>query len=110
MLAPNYLSAEALGLSEHRRTALINTLNDFEQDRVGEFNMGSWGTCIAGYCDKAYGTTFALRGKYASFVGSDDPLDQLFGSQDMLGRLEEITIDDAAGALRNYLTTGQPQW
>jgi hypothetical protein len=110
MLAPNYLSAEALGLSEHRRCALIKTLNDFEQDRVTEFNMGCWGKCIAGYCDTTYGTTFAMRGKYASFVGSGEPLDQLFGSQNGLDRLETITVNDAARALRNYLTTGDPQW
>jgi hypothetical protein len=110
MLAPNYLSAEALGQSEERRTALINTLNDFEQGRVEEFNMACWGKCIAGYCDKTYGTTFAMRGKFASFVGSDDPLDRLFGSQIGLDRLEVTTVNDAARALRNYLTTVDPQW
>jgi hypothetical protein len=110
MLAPNYLDAKSLGLSEDRRTALIKTLKDFEQGRVEEFNMGSWASCMAGYCDKTYGTAFRLRGQYASFYASSDALDLLFGSQMMQDRMEKITIDEAARALRNYLTTGSPQW
>jgi hypothetical protein len=110
MLAPNYLSAEALGLSEERRGALINTLNDFERGHVEDFNMGSWAACVAGYCDKTYGTKFRLRGQFASFHGSNDGLDELFGSKMDLEDLGKITTDDAARALRNYLTTARPQW
>ena len=110
MLAPNYMTAEALGLNEDRRTALIKTLNDFEQGRVEVFNMGSWATCMAGYCDKTYRTTFTERAKFASFNDSDDGLDKLFGSEMLFDRMEKITVDEAARALRNYLTTGQPQW
>jgi hypothetical protein len=51
-----------------------------------------------------------LRGQYASFYASSDALDLLFGSQMMQDRMEKITIDEAARALRNYLTTGSPQW
>jgi hypothetical protein len=109
MLAPNYLDANTLGITDSQRISLICTLKDFEQDRVGPFNMGSWGWCMAAHCDKHYGTDFVSRGRYASFSGSPTPLDQLFGSR-MIERMEDITVGQAARALRNYLTTGDPQW
>jgi hypothetical protein len=104
------MTAEALGLSEDNRAALIMTLNDFERGNVVEFNMGSWATCMAAHCDRTFGTSFRLRGQYASFNGSQDALDQLFGGEMLLDRMETITVDAAARALRNYLTTGSPQW
>jgi hypothetical protein len=84
----------------------------------GTFNMGQVFTlsdcgtagCIAGACDMAFGTKFAPRGNLR-FDDIPISLLNLFCPDDIeQDQWPAITVPQAAAALRNYLTIGNPRW
>ena len=130
MLAQNFKTAEELGIKQEELGALIKVLGMLERSELtyapydtrkrgaatagftGHFNMNAWhlpaecGTiaCIGGTAELVGGFYFDLE------VGSD--LYCLFyPSREVWNcKYEEITIDQAARALRSYLTTGKAGW
>jgi hypothetical protein len=131
MLARTYLTAEALGIPEHERGALIATLHALERGEVKEhtfdmnFFYGSCGTpsCLAGWAHHlSQGEAFPeLNCCVDTRCGawSSNPLMtlqrrlpaqllQLFG----LGgeAVHDDTPQRATAALSSYLTTGVSGW
>lgn len=127
MLAQNFKTAAELEITEPQREALIQTLAYFEQGKLqhvydgnydteegfeftGHFNMNYWR-------NQAPCGTIACIGGTAELIGNvrfevyDRPgaLDQLF-FPDYGVRYEEVTTEQAAQAIRSYLTTGEPRW
>lgn len=126
MLANNFMKPKALGISEAEVAALIAVLGMLERGELNYqpyvhpgvpngFNMsGYWhehhcGTtgCIAGWA------SFLSKGcAFADFVGGETSL--LHRPQSLcdlfLNVKDEITPSQAATALRNYLTMGEPRW
>lgn len=134
MLAQSFLSAAALEITEPQREALQKVLvlletgklqhsvvhDEYEDDAVvpftGHFNMINWksetengcGTaaCIGGTAELISGVKF---GKWWHHNG----LDSLFApSREAVpySKWHDITTQQAARALRSYLTTGDPKW
>ena len=99
MLTRSFLSPEALGFTPKEHSALCSLLFDMEAGPIPGFNMGSWTTCIAGQCDRRYGTHFARDYSMANRVQSD-----LF----MTGAL--CDQDQAKVTLRRFLETGEVIW
>lgn len=111
MLAQNFMSAEALGLTEEQRDAMITTLRAFERGEIKRFYMGSWwcGTagCIGGWIEELTGCDLS-----AIFQNSAR-LDRLLFPTDVYGDTHAIACRDpkkGAQALRNYLVTGVADW
>lgn len=126
MLAQNFMSAKDLGLDEAQKEALVTVLGMMERGEIkhkesikinylsgqvfsGQFNMRHWN--ITDECGTVccIGGTAELVGdvKLLETVASNDRLYNLcFGVPDM----EAVTVEQAARALRNYLTTGRPKW
>lgn len=130
MLAQNFKSAADLGITEPQKEALMKTLvlletgklvhvepedrftNDFRETEkfTGHFNMARWraadscGTvaCIAGTAEIIGGVQFPVYGGPSNlnrlFAPASDPV------------MAKITTEQAATALRSYLTTGDPRW
>lgn len=99
-----FKSASELDIEPSERNALICFLNDLEANAVRWFSMDSWEHCIAGQCDKLYGTDFV--GKFDVRFLFDKPLLQLFCPP----RLGDATQAEAAFVLRHYLMTGKCIW
>lgn len=134
MLAQSFQSATDLEISEMQKDALVKTLKLLETDAVehstafdfdrcdhehtrqafsGQFNMRYWaesgecGTiaCIGGTAELITGVRFGL-----TWVGNDR-LANLFQPQTLpLETWSAITTEQAARALRSYLTTGDAKW
>lgn len=125
MLAQNFKSAIELGIPEDQVSALQKTLVLLETGRLkhapysntlvgrgapftGHFNMAGWhrsvdcGTacCIGGTAELVGSVVFDIIGRPAA-------LKKLFYPD---GRMDTITPDQAATALRSYLTTGDARW
>lgn len=132
MLASSFLSADQLGLSPLQHEALIGVLRMLERGELRHvsvepdygdyvvpdgFNMGvfSCGSvhCIGGWADRLYGTKFADlslawgEGQDRRFLAT---YELLYGDHESAVDLEDITVAQAAEALRNYLTTGNARW
>jgi hypothetical protein len=121
MLAQNFLPASALGgdVTEIERDALIKTLALFERGEVTEISPA-----IAGHSDApgfSMEFTFSICGTPRCILGHADALAGLkpFGIKKLAfvalgfpqnGRAYDATVEQAACALRNFLTTGDPQW
>lgn len=139
MLAQNFKTAEELGIEQKHLDALVKVLGLLERGELkhtnweeartgtgqlkftGHFNMNAWaanaecGTiaCIGGTAELIGGFCFEVdllntasgRAKteklYSLFYPSREGGDYFY---------EDITTEQAATALRNYLTTGQPKW
>jgi hypothetical protein len=134
MLMQNFKSAADLGISEPQKEALMKTLVLLETGKLqhipdrdgfdmdfhataafsGKFNMNSWkhtyakcGTvcCIGGTAELIGGVDFEDTTKYGTelynllYPNAGDELDW-----------DNITIAQAAMALRSYLTTGDARW
>jgi hypothetical protein len=132
-----FLTAEYLGLTEEQHEALIAALDALESGAVNyrenhaayypvvpckeaklphNFNMDTWrgedgcGTvcCIGGLAE--------VMAQKSVFTSCDIPeyLDRLFYPSykydDSVREFSEINAKQAAAALRNYLTTGEPKW
>lgn len=126
MLAQNFKTATDLMLSEKEKGALVLVLGMLERGELrhvspnnsrpmagceftGHFNMSNWqdqadcGTvcCIGGAAE--------LLGKVDFNFSNNRPLEMLFWA-DYQHKLSDITVEQAARALRSYLTTGAANW
>lgn len=145
MLAQNFMTAEALGITEKQRDALIKTLalmdsgklshttsygayhpqeREFPGSRAftGHFNMSEWGyrfdcgtvACIGGTAELLAGERLFSPMTMITLTRTHLPpfLQDLF--YPAIGVLcdswDEITVEQAAMALRSYLTVGHPHW
>lgn len=130
MLARTLLPAAALGILEHMHAALLLTLSKLERgelvhgpalDKHGNatdapniFNMCSWdcGTahCILGWTCQLSGDSNNIikRRSWSAAVDNSRGLRALCYPE--WGPYGEITTDQAAAALRNYLASGSPDW
>jgi hypothetical protein len=54
-----YKGPSELGLTPHEHRSLINILNDMDAGPLPMFDMANWNYCLAGQCDRRYGTRFA---------------------------------------------------
>lgn len=137
MLARTFLPAADLHLSERQRDALVTVLGMMERGEIEHvqlrykdgattyegfstsfpFNMASWS------CESVCGTVHCIGGWAERVGGVDMPrsyqLQQLFYPVASLVHrscvsaaelYDSITIEQAACALRNYLTLGEPKW
>ncbi len=132
MLAQNFLTAKELGLKVEAHKALIKVLHALEGGAFQHtsiystipngFNMGPvWrenecGTvgCIAGWALLYMGQKWDGRVEFCGNAFMAKPAI----ATDQLLRLTspghkpraDITVDEAANALRTYLVTGRPDW
>ena len=135
MLAQNFKTADELGIKEEQREALMKTLvmletgklvhntddsiakysmNEEDAPFTGHFNMASWrqttpcGTaaCIGGTAEMIAG--YDVFDEYDAQEGGIQ-LDQLFQPR-RIADWEAITPEQAAAALRSYLSTGDARW
>ena len=132
MLMQNFESAADLDLTEPQRDALIETLSFMECGKIkhisldkvafsddsqeavfsGLFNLSAWvdsdyrcGTvgCIGGTAELISGV---------SFDGWENKprLQQLFNPSTLIDDFDSVTVEQAARALRGFLTTGTADW
>jgi hypothetical protein len=123
MLARSFLPATALGISEVEREALIATLYAFERGEVDNFTMRhfreSCGTpaCICGWANyfsegrafmevSSMSGTRAVKRLYRRLPKQLQLLFDIQGFPQQAG----ATQPQAAAALSNYLTLGEPRW
>jgi hypothetical protein len=94
-----YLSAEALGLKEEHRQALIGLAGDLAHERIPDedWGMGSWETCICGHLRKRTGVSDKNE-----FGGKITPL--------FLSGCGVTSQSQAGQATYNYLTIAEPRW
>jgi hypothetical protein len=123
MLARSFLSATDLGISEMERGALIATLYAFERGEIETFTMRHFreicGTpaCICGWANhfsegRAFAEVSSMSGTLAVkrlYSRLPKPLQYLFDIQGM-PQQAAATQAQAAAALSNYLTFGEPRW
>jgi hypothetical protein len=129
MLAQSFMTASELGITEPQRMALQKTLVLLETGKLvhtklpllfkfnaekysGHFNMGGWRRetecgsvcCIGGTAELIGNVRFNERAPALEtlFYPSSD------GTK--LQNYESITAEQAARALRSYLTTGDAKW
>ena len=138
MLAPNYKTATELGISEKLHGALILVKGMLERDEivhatrdydvddyplpeaapeVWKFNMSDWRTkvtfaggpcgsvaCIGGSCE------WLLKERLSD--ADEDRAMELFYPHEVgsSSNWSEITPAQAARAIGNFLTTGEPKW
>ncbi len=123
MLARSFLSATDLGISEVERQALIATLFAFERGEINNFTMRHFRetcgspACICGWANhfsggQAFTEVSTLSGVIATkrlHARLPMQLQLLF---DIQGVPEQgaATQEEAAAALLNYLTYGEPRW
>lgn len=129
MLAQNFKSADELKITEPQKEALIKVLvlletgklihttdysysNDGKTKFTGHFNMEEWGDW-----PHNCGTVACIGGTAELIAGK-----KIFDGGEASGKLYDlfyprlvdvwnlITTDQAATALRSYLTTGDPKW
>src|SRR5271170_4938369 len=131
MLAQSFKTAKDLGLNNAERNALIKTLVLLETEKIkhagfstswdleydgkftGHFNMATWGraapcgtvACIGGTADRIG----QLERSIADSARGNRALSELFNPSCIdICQWVEITPEEAARALRSYLTTGDP--
>lgn len=137
MLAQNFKTAADLGISEGDIVGLIKVLGMLERREVQHvdvpdssdvrmqptadhlFNMGNTyivvdcktAACIAGTSDLFCGTNFVTK-KNKTLRSKKMPcgLTELFAPSIPEAEWDFITTDQAAAALRSYLTTGEANW
>jgi len=123
MLARSFLSATDLGISEVEREALITTLFAFERGEIINFTMRHFretcGTpaCICGWANyfsggQAFAEVSTMSGVLATKRLHGRLPKQLQYLFDIQGFPEQTaaTPAQAAAALTNYLTRGEPRW
>lgn len=143
MLAQNFMTAEALGITEKQRDALIKTLALMDSGKLshttsygayhpqehgfpgpraftGHFNMSEWGyrsdcgtvACIGGTAELLAGERLFSPPNTLIRTHLPPLLQDLFypAARTLLDSWDEITVEQAAMALRSYLTVGHPHW
>jgi hypothetical protein len=123
MLARSFLSATDLGISDAERDALVATLFAFERGEIQNFTMRhlreTCGTpsCICGWANYYSGgqafvevssmsPTLAVKRLHARLPKQ---LQYLFDIQGIPSQSGATQVQ-AAAALSNYLTFGEPRW
>lgn len=106
-----YLSAEALGLKEPHRQALIGLANDLANHRIpdDEWQITSWDKCICGHLQKRTG----VNSRHEFVEGSTilNLFTATIYSSARSGCAWSKTSQEQAGqAAYNYLTLGKPCW
>lgn len=125
MLAQNFKSAEELGLKEVEVQALVTVLRMLEREEIAReaFHMGYFKhecrtpACICGWAHqvsrgKAFPELSPQVGPmllYRRFNESPSII-ELFRVTAVRGSGSDITPAQAAIALRNFLTCGEPRW
>jgi len=136
MLARTFMTAQDLKITEDERSALIKILgmlergefhkNDFSTHEYG-FNMNlcvyplgrnqSWGlsgqkcgtvACIGGWVAMMMGKESTRD--IIEYVHGRNPLRRLYWPNINMGDYTNITTAQAAHAVSNFLTTGNPDW
>lgn len=123
MLAQNFKTAKELGLADVEVEALITVLRMLERGEIGrqEFHMGHFQhecrtpACICGWahhisCGRAFPELAAHCGPMILYRRFSEPTIALFRLTAARGSGGDITPAQAAIALRNYLTYGEPRW
>jgi hypothetical protein len=123
MLAQNFRTAKELGLSEVEVEALIRVLGMLERGDIAreEFHMGRFRydcltpACICGWAyhisdGRAFGELSSNYGPMILFRRFSESIIDLFRLRAKRGSGGDITPAQAAIALRNYLTHGEPRW
>lgn len=134
MLMQNFKSAIDLGITDAQKDALAKTLVLLETGKLkhevpssrassylpglpftGHFNMTAWGSpdpmcgtiaCIGGTAEMVGNVLFG-----AWWESENDNLRNLFAPQRLARhKWYDITSEQAATALRSYLTTGEARW
>jgi hypothetical protein len=134
MLAQNLKTASDLRISEEEKDALCKVLVLLETGKLrhvetfklpppdrfippverkftGEFNMADWSyahTCGTACC--IGGTAEMVSGVFFDDERMPDGLHDLFYPQNASVPYSKITTEQAAAALRSYLTTGEARW
>ncbi len=117
MLAQNFMRPEALGISDKEFESLVKVLGMLGREEIPpeDFRMDAvrCGTaaCLKGWCQIVSLDNAMFVGCWDSSDSRHRPagLNRLFG---YAGNVTEKnpTRAQAAIALRNYLTTGEPRW
>ena len=123
MLAQHFKTAQELGLSDVELGALITVLRMLERGDIAaaDFHMGIFRhecrtpACICGWAHhitsgRAFPELTAQCGPLLLYRRSSKALTELFRLTAARGSGGEITTAQAAIALRNYLTHGEPRW
>jgi hypothetical protein len=125
VLAQNFKTAKELGLADVELDALVTVLRMLEREDIKreEFHMGyvqhecKTPACICGWAyyisrGRAFPELSAQHGSFILYRRlSDFPaIVDLFRSTSARGSGGEITPAQAAIALRNFLTHGEPRW
>ena len=123
MLAQNYKTAEELGLAEVEVEALVTVLRMLECGDIAreQFHMGRFRdecktpACICGWAHhishgRAFSELASPCGPIILYRRASGALNDLFRLTEARGSGGEITPAQAAVALRNYLTHGEPRW
>jgi hypothetical protein len=101
-----YLSAEALGLKESHRQALIGLASDLAAHRIpdDEWNFSHWSHCICGH--------LLARTGINSRSGFGEKIFSLFTVHWLPGLSSSnvVTQERAGQAVYNFLTLGEPRW
>jgi len=123
VLAQNFKSAEELGLAEVEVEALVTVLRMLERGDIAreQFHMGQFRhecktpACICGWAHhisrgRAFSELASACGPIILHRRASSALNDLFRLTQARGSGGEITPAQAAVALRNYLTHGEPRW
>ncbi len=129
MLAQNFMDAKSLGLTDKQHAALIATLHALDRGELAHgdhrrptapngFNMDRLRTltdCGTVACLKGWAEHFAVDYELFGFA-MGRPLRDLFmyvsqeRPETLAWKRASVTPEQAAHALRNYLTTGESNW
>lgn len=132
MLAQNFLDSTALGISEVERNALIKVLGALEREEIPDLDRRAAHTFVPllrrqklkffymplSRVNTDCGTAGCIRG-HAEWLTNDDTMFEGVVQRDRGDPLHDLFypsqgIDakahQAASALRNFLTLGEPRW
>lgn len=128
MLAQNFMKPEALGVSRAEWSALAAVLGMLERGELchGNEAVGQAFCMSATFAKDDCGTIGCIGGYVAMLMGESSPDDYICQYRDsgaltklyfprkpdggLLPTLYQVTTEQAAIALRNFLATGEPDW
>jgi hypothetical protein len=128
MLAQNFKTPADLEISDQEFSALITVLGMLDREELllspdyrpgvpNAFNMNFAGMqhdCGSAACIGGWVARLANLGSGSNYVGSSRhrPVGRLYWPRALSGRKswQNITVPQAAAALRSFLTTGHPRW
>lgn len=103
-------TAKELNLTGAEKKALIGVMGRLDKNELKhrtDFDMDKWSCgnihCIGGWADAIYKTNFNCK-------PYDDALDELFFAREARIDRGDITPKQAAKAIKNFLTKGDPKW